>query len=244
MQGKNDEWFTVIPKNIPIVKCHLGDTAVEYLWKRIEEAKVKKKSASEYLAGNIKESLYLEDENDYFFKKHLKFYCQKYISDNPDAVSFRNSFSNVKAYKLIMQEFWVNFSEQTEFNPLHSHGGALSFVVWMKIPTRFQEQHDLPISKNTSNPASSDFMFTYTDILGSIQPMTWAMSPEVEGMLVLFPSVLSHQVYPFYNCNEERISISGNIYFDTDILRDDSGDIKFASREINDRGVPHHDNML
>ena len=244
MKRKNDEWFVVVPPNIPVVKCDLGDTAIEYLWERIEKAKVEKKNANRYLAGNIKESLYLEDENDYFFENHLRYHCEKYVDDYAHAVSFRNTFSNVKTNKLVMQEFWVNFSEQTEFNPLHHHGGAVSFVIWMKIPTRFQEQHDLPISKNTSNPASSDFMFTYTDILGSIQPMTWAMSPEVEGMLVLFPSVLSHQVYPFYNCNEERISISGNIYFDTDILRDDSGDIKFASREINDRGVPHHDNML
>ena len=241
MKGKNDEWFTVIPRNIPIVKCHLGDTAVEYLWKQIEKAKVKKKNASKYLAGNIKESLYLEDENDYFFENHLRVPSQKYVRDYDHAVSFRNTFSNVKAHKLIMQEFWVNFSEQTEFNPLHNHGGVLSFVVWMKIPTKFQEQHDLPISKNTSNPSSSDFMFTYTDILGSIQPMTWTMSPEVECMLVLFPSVLTHQVYPFYNCTEERISISGNLYFDTDILRDKSGVVR---RESNDRGVPLHDNML
>ena len=236
-----DSWYMVLPPNIPLLKCELGDDAVKYLWKQIEKAKIEKKNANKYLAGNIKESLYLEDEDDYFFNTHLRENLERYVEEYFHASSFRNTFSNVKTNKLVMQEFWVNFSKETEFNPLHNHGGCLSFVIWMKIPTRSQEQHDLPISKNTSNPASSDFMFTYTDILGSIQPMSWAMSPEVEGMLVLFPSVLGHQVYPFYNCNEERVSISGNVYFDTDILRDDSGDIKFARR---DRGVPLHKNML
>ena len=29
--------------------------------------------------------------------------------------------------------------------------------------------------------------------------------------MLFFPSKLNHQVYPFLNCEEERISISGNI---------------------------------
>ena len=57
MTRKNDEWFVVVPPNIPIVKCDLGDTAVQYIWKQIEKAKVEKKNANKYLAGNIKESL-------------------------------------------------------------------------------------------------------------------------------------------------------------------------------------------
>ena len=36
-----------------------------------------------------------------------------------------------------------------------------------------------------------------------------------QGMLVFFPSRLNHIVYPFYNCDETRISISGNISSDT-----------------------------
>ena len=240
----NDNWFMVLPPNIPLLKCELGDDAVKYLWKQIEKAKVVNKNANKYLAGNIKESLYLEDEDDYFFNTHLRDNFERYAGEYLHGVCFRNAFSNVKTNKLILQEFWVNFSKKTEFNPLHNHGGCLSFVIWMKIPTKSKEQHDLPISKNTSNPASSDFMFTYTDILGSIQPMTWEMDPEIEGSMVVFPATLGHQVYPFYESDDERVSISGNVYFDTDILRNKSGDIKFASRETNDRGVPLHKNML
>ena len=37
------------------------------------------------------------------------------------------------------------------------------------------------------------------------------MSKEMEGTILFFPSELKHTVYPFYNCEEDRISISGNI---------------------------------
>ena len=41
------------------------------------------------------------------------------------------------------------------------------------------------------------------------------MSPKLEGTMVFFPAQLRHAVYPFYNCDEERISISGNIALNT-----------------------------
>tara|TARA_X000001036_G_scaffold376831_1_gene366365 strand:+ start:506 stop:1213 length:708 start_codon:yes stop_codon:yes gene_type:complete len=210
----DDKWYYVMPPNINIMKCELGDTAVEYLWDCINDARENKINANKNLAGNIEESLYLKDNNNYFWDNHLKNVCHQYLKENLYCTSFRNNFTNTFSEEMIMREFWVNFSKQTEFNPVHNHGGVMSFVIWMQIPTRSKEQHDLPISKNTTNPSSSDFQFLYTDILGAISPMTFEMDPETNGTLVLFPSTLSHQVYPFFNSDDYRVSISGNIYFD------------------------------
>ena len=232
---ENDKWYYIIPPNISLLKCELGTSAQTYLWQQIEKAQIKRKNANHNLAGNISESIYLDDDNDYFFDNHLKEPCQRYVQENYTSSSFRNSFSNVGCSDLVLQEFWVNYSKQTEFNPIHSHGGALSFVIWMKIPTKSQEQHNLPISRNTSSPSSSDFQFLYTDILGSIQGMTWTMDPEDAGTMVVFPAMLAHQVYPFFECDDTRISIAGNLYFSTDIFK----------HEIDSsRGVPLHKNML
>lgn len=217
--NNDDQWYMVMPPNIHLLKCELGSTAIKYLWDCIEKAKVKKENANKHLAGNISESLYLDDEDGYFWKNHLEYSCEKYLEEYPQANCFRNSFSNVRTTKLVMREFWVNFSKQTEFNPLHNHGGVLSFVIWMKIPTKSEDQHNLPISKNTTAPASSDFMFTYTDILGSINPMQMDMDPEIEGTMIIFPSILPHQVYPFYGTDKERISISGNMYYDQEMWK-------------------------
>ena len=229
----NDSWYMILPPNIPLLKCELGEDAVDYLWKQIEKAKIENKNANKYLAGNIKESLWLEDEDDYFFNTHLKESLERYVREYSQGDCFRNAFSNLKTNKLILQEFWVNFSKKTEFNPLHTHGGVLSFVIWMKIPTKSEDQHNLPISKNTTDPASSDFMFTYTDILGSIQGMSWPMDPEIEGTMVVFPSTLNHQVYPFFECDDYRVSISGNVYFDVDSLKSsDNGKIEFGNMSL------------
>ena len=70
-----------------------------------------------------------------------------------------------------------------------------------------REQHNLTFHSK----AASDFQFTYTDILGNTIEYPIFMSPEMEGTLMLFPSTLHHQVYPFYNTEEPRISISGNL---------------------------------
>ena len=77
----------------------------------------------------------------------------------------------------------------------------------MKIPTRYQEQHNLPFHSK----AASDFQFTYSNILGNVVEFPIYMEPEMEGVMMLFPSNLHHQVYPFYNTEEPRISISGNL---------------------------------
>tara|TARA_B100001778_G_C18475359_1_gene577742 strand:+ start:188 stop:886 length:699 start_codon:yes stop_codon:yes gene_type:complete len=219
MRSEN-RWYQVMPPNINILKCELADDAINYLWDCIEVAKESKVSANSHLAGNIDESLYLKDDDDWFFKKVLQGPCESYIEQFSFVSTFRNNYTNVVEDTLRLREFWMNTSKQHDFNPMHNHGGVLSFVVWMKIPTKSEEQHNIPISKNSFSPTASDFCFTYTDILGTIQPMKIAMDPECEGTMYVFPSALTHQVYPFYNCDDDRISISGNLYYDVQNLLD------------------------
>jgi hypothetical protein len=114
-----------------------------------------------------------------------------------------------------LRTLWVNFQKENEFNPLHDHGGVFSFVVWVKIPTDWKEQHALPISANSNLPKASDFEFQYTTMLGDYNTYSYSLDKKSEGSMLFFPSNLYHQVYPFYNCDKERVSISGNIRFDT-----------------------------
>ena len=43
------------------------------------------------------------------------------------------------------------------------------------------------------------------------------MEPSWEEHMFFFPADLTHTVYPFYNCDEDRITISGNVGFNTNI---------------------------
>ena len=40
-----------------------------------------------------------------------------------------------------------------------------------------------------------------------------SLEPEDEGRMLFFPAWLSHQVFPFYGTDKERITISGNIIY-------------------------------
>ena len=87
-------------------------------------------------------------------------------------------------------------------------------MIWVKIPTDWKEQHALPICANSNLPKASNFEFHYTSMLGDIAYHSYLLNKKSEGHMLFFPAKLMHTVYPFYNCDEERVSISGNICFD------------------------------
>ena len=204
MEGlDNVEWVTYELPNIPIYDTKLPKNMIDVLWGYVDKATER---LNHRLAGNIDESLVLEDEDDTFLL-FLTPVIERYLNTLRVKMSDYDKISN----KLKLESLWVNFQKKHEFNPNHNHFGLMSFVIWMKIPTDWREQHDLPFAKNSNHPVTSDFQFTYSDILGNIQDYSIPMDSEKEGVILLFPSRLRHQVYPFYNCDEQRISISGNI---------------------------------
>ena len=87
----------------------------------------------------------------------------------------------------------------------------------MKIPKDigFKKQKNIKISSHSNSPLPGVFEFLYIDIRGNPRTHTYELEPEDEGRMLFFPSQLNHAVYPFFNCDEERISVSGNIILDT-----------------------------
>ena len=216
----DSKWFQYHLPNTFLLQCTLAQEYIDFLWKCVDNALEDRRNAKKHLAGNISESLYLTDTDNYFFNNVLKKPCEQYLYENPKIITNRNTFTPFSVNSLKLSNFWVNSQRQTEFNPVHNHGGVLSFVIWMKIPTDFREQHEIPFAKESNTPQASDFQFLYTDIMGSVQGANLLMDEKVEGTMMVFPSTFIHQVYPFYNCDDDRISISGNLYFDIDQLYD------------------------
>jgi hypothetical protein len=190
-------------KELPYLDLRLTEESMNYLWDIINHPIQPPENVSEHLAGNISKSNRLQNKDNWFYENVLK-ECseQLYYKDWPNKVP-------PSIFKL--EKLWVNYQKQHEFNPSHSHGGLFSFVVFMKIPTHWKEQHKLPISANSNHPQASDFQF----LLGQgreVKNIDITLSPEDEGRMLFFPAWLSHQVYPFYGTEEERITISGNIF--------------------------------
>ena len=201
--------MVVRPPNYGWLDKKLSNQEMDYLWKCIENKKGSWKST---LAGNITNSYGLTDRGDWFWLNTLLPLCNKYAEEF-DNIGNKVPVNQNHPYHL--ESLWVNYQKQHEFNPTHEHDGLYSFVVWMKIPTQYEDQKKNAIALGVNSNAISNFQFSYNNILGQPQGFTYEMSSGWEGHMIFFPGVLRHQVYPFYNCDETRISISGNIIMNT-----------------------------
>ena len=200
------------PPNLGWLEKKLSDEEMKRLWKYIDN---RGESVKDTLAGHVHESNSLIDEDGWFFKNTLLQLIYMYAGEF-DNVGDKLPTPNKHPY--FLSRMWVNYQKQCEYNPLHDHTGVYSFVIWMKIPTKQEEQDKISFSSEANTKKNSTFQILYNNFLGQPTTITYYMNPECEGTMFFFPSQLQHQVYPFYNCDEDRISISGNILLNTNEL--------------------------
>ena len=208
----------IVPNSSNFLQIKLDKNVIDYLWGAIEVAKNNNKSFKSKLAGNISKSLLIDDEDSFFYKSVciplVKFYRENNkVRKGADPVAV-NTITDSKT-KLILNQFWVNYQYQTEYNPIHDHSGVYSFVIWMKIPYAWEEQIKLKQFRDIEdrNIKGGSFEFVYSDIFGDVVTSTYNLSPKYEGVMIFFPARLRHCVYPFYETEEPRISISGNLSY-------------------------------
>ena len=160
----------------------------------------------------------LIDKDNWFYDTVLKklterMFCQdwdvykKYVVDQEEPLP-----------KFEMNNFWVNYQKQYDYVSIHNHRGLYSFVVFMKIPTHWKEQHTPPMKLKFHPvplpPSASDFQFVWSATgkeTEEIVTQPLRLCSEDEGRILFFPAWLNHMVYPFYGTEEERVTISGNI---------------------------------
>jgi hypothetical protein len=166
-------------------------------------------SASSQLAGDIEHQYFLKqcvEDLDATITREINLWEQQ-------ANFLRTQNYNTSQHAITSLGAWVNFQHKGENNPLHSHGGILSWVLWLKIPYTHEDEQAHQTHPNQS--FAGMFGMTYTNVLGNIELAGWQLSKEMEGTLLLFPSKLKHCVYPYYSTDDVRISLSGNYAFNT-----------------------------
>ena len=219
----------VNPHNYGLFEIDLTENIIDYLWEISNKAKNKGNSIKERLVGNISNSYVVEDENNYFYNEIILPILGSYDKINRGHHPIKNSVWTKDCFKesiigvnneminteFKLQEFWVNYQNKHEFNPIHNHGGVYSFVIWLKIPYDYEDQCKLPQFKGTkkSDLKPGCFQFHYHNILGNNVSRTYFLNKEEhEGKMLFFPASLPHEVYPFYDTDEQRVSMSGNIF--------------------------------
>ena len=114
---------------------------------------------------------------------------------------------------LKVESVWVNMQKKLELNPLHDHDGTLSFVAWLHVPFKLQDERNMDNVKNARTvELASTFQFVYTTALGQIANCPLFVENGWEGRIIMFPAKLLHMVYPFQSSDDYRISIAGNLY--------------------------------
>ena len=165
----------------------------------------KEKMISGLTSNGVADHYYLEDNNIELFNflsQGLQKYDKKY--------NYLKSFKLLnKDAPLIFKKPWFNIQKKGEFIPNHTHDGVLSYSIWIQIPN---------LNKNSNNEFAGCFEIQYQNILGARLTHLITLNKNSESKFVLFPSMLSHCVYPFFDTDELRISISGNICFDNQEL--------------------------
>jgi hypothetical protein len=169
----------------------------------LKENKIKELDHGNRLAGNVKQEFRIENEfmKSSGFLNFLAAASQKWIELT----------ENKKISKFNVSSSWVVRQFQNEYNPVHYHGGHLSGVGYLKIP------------KNFGNTFQKSKRINYNGKLSLIHGnqmfncnSTFTIEPKV-GDFYFFPNYLMHIVYPFYDTNEERRSISFNATIDESI---------------------------
>jgi len=175
----------------------------DYIIKKLKtEGKKAKESYNHALAGHL--------DNQYLYPTKVQKWF--YSEIQPIIQAYRNGhckFHGVDELNVELQadDLWVNYMKPGDFNPVHTHGGDYSFVLFLDVPKQLQkEQEDF---KGTSAKPGS-LLFEYTQ---QARPK-WAttgttVSPQT-GDFFMFPALLQHWVCPFKS-KVTRISVSGNL---------------------------------
>ena len=109
---------------------------------------------------------------------------------------------------IYLSQSWIVSQYKHEYNPVHTHSGNFSGVIYLKIPDDM-ENHFIEETKD-HYPASGLIEFSHGE-KQDFKSDTLMFKPRV-GQMLVFPNWLKHSVYPFY-CEGERRSMSFNAYW-------------------------------
>ena len=206
---QNNEMKVIKPFGPSIARVKMPNDLIDNLNKYIENIILDKKKSKDLdngntLAGHVTQELKLE-ENFLSSSGFLKFLVSSVsswikISENKE----------IKEFKMIKS--WVVRQFQNEYNPVHWHGGHISGVGYLKVPSSLGNNPQK--NKKYNNNGKIELLHGSKQFLSG---SSLSITPEV-GYFYFFPHYLMHAVYPFYGTDEERRSVSFNAFIDEKIF--------------------------
>ena len=159
------------------------------------------------LAGEIQHEFKMSPTP--FLKKYIR-NVSKELDDKSQYIKYNFPTTRTLEFSTV----WINFQQKGEYNPLHHHGGIFSFVIWYQVPYTFEEERRYSYKVSNQDCLNGRFNFVIPHSFSNtinVSNIDLGIDKSQEGYMAIFPSSLSHIVYPFYSSDDYRITISGNI---------------------------------
>jgi len=211
---ENVNGSVIRPFGPAIAKVTMSNEIIEKLNNYVDKIIIDKKKSEDLdcgsdLAGNVQQEFSLERD----FMKTSGW--AEFLSKNC-SLWIQNS-SNKKITKFNIINSWIVRQFKNDYNPLHVHGGHVSGVGYLKVPSNLGEysQKNKDVNKNG----------TLSLVHGSknfLCESTFNVAPKV-GEFYFFPNYMMHVVYPFVNSDEERRSVSFNATINDEIYNSYGG---------------------
>ena len=174
----------------------------DFISELLIHAKKTKESHNAQLAGHIQSQFKFPDEVQNWFYNNILPYVSAYRKGHCEYHYLKNLPIELKGLNL-----WVNFMKSGEYNPLHTHSGDYSFVIYLDVPPEIEKEAE-KFEGTDMKPGGIKFVYTQ-----EAKPQ-WATTDQrfvpKTGEMFIFPALLQHYVAPFKS-NVTRISVSGNI---------------------------------
>ena len=119
-----------------IAKATMSDSLVDelndYVDKTLKDKlKIEELDYGKMLAGNVQQEFLLDKE--FTFLSGWEFF----LKENTEKWIFESTNEKITEFKII--DTWIVRQFENEYNPLHSHGGHISGVGYLKLPDNYGE---------------------------------------------------------------------------------------------------------
>ena len=179
-----------------IVKTQIDQKTIDQF---LSEGKISREDASPELAGVLQNQFHFKNKDRFtkFFEGVFNVYNQ--------ALKRWKQGNETIPNRYYLEKLWINYQGPNEFNPPHSHGGALSFVMFLDVPMKLRVENQ---NYKGLSAGPGGITFLYGDAEDRCIT-NHSVFPSV-GDMYIFPAWVKHWVYPFKS-NCVRISVSGNV---------------------------------
>ena len=175
----------------------------DYIIKKLKtEGRKTKENYNYKLAGHL--------DNQYMYPANIQKWFYEEIQ--PIVQAYRNGhckFHGIEelTVELSADDLWVNYMKAGDFNPIHTHGGDYSFVLFLDVPKQLKKEQE-EFEGTSAKPGS--LMFEYTQQARPRYATSGTTIVPETGDFFMFPAMLQHWVCPFKS-KVTRISVSGNL---------------------------------